>query len=40
MDKLKREITGAFYSPQIWVELSQKYLTDTLGVDWQDEYYI
>jgi len=35
-----RERKGAFYTPQIWVELSQKYLTDTLGEDWQDEYTI
>ena len=34
------ELTGAFFTPQIWVELSQKYLTNTLGEDWQDEYYI
>ena len=40
MDKNVRERTGSFYSPQIWVELSQKYLTDVLGEDWQDEYYI
>ncbi|TAG53934.1 MAG: hypothetical protein EAZ27_09885, partial [Cytophagales bacterium] len=35
-----RERKGSFFTPQIWVELSQKYLTDALGVDWQDEYYI
>ena len=35
-----RERKGAFYTPKIWVELSQKYLTDVLGEDWQDEYYI
>ncbi|TAE71722.1 MAG: hypothetical protein EAZ85_10295 [Bacteroidetes bacterium] len=35
-----RERKGSFYTPQIWVELSQKYLADTLGEDWQDEYYI
>ena len=35
-----RERKGSFFTPQIWVELSQKYLTDVLGVDWQDEYYI
>ena len=38
--KIQRERKGAFYTPPIWVELSQKYLTDTLGEDWQDEYYI
>ncbi len=35
-----RERKGSFFTPQIWVELSQKYLTDVLGGDWQDEYYI
>ncbi len=35
-----RERKGSFFTPQIWVELSQIYITDTLGEDWQDEYYI
>jgi hypothetical protein len=35
-----RERKGSFFTPQIWVELSQTYLTNTLGEDWQDEYYI
>jgi len=35
-----RERKGSFFTPRIWVELSQKYLTDTLGKDWQDEYYV
>lgn len=35
-----RERKGSFFTPQIWVELSQKYLTDVLGEDWQDDYYI
>lgn len=35
-----RERKGAFFTPQIWVELSQKYLADVLGEEWQDEYYI
>jgi predicted RNA methylase len=35
-----RERKGSFFTPQIWVELSQRYLTDMLGEDWQDEYYI
>ena len=35
-----REQKGSFYTPDIWVELSQKYLADTFGKDWQDEYYI
>lgn len=35
-----RERKGSFFTPQIWVELSQKYLEDTLGENWQDEYYI
>lgn len=35
-----RERKGAFFTPRKWVELSQKYLTEYLGEDWQDEYYI
>lgn len=35
-----RERKGSFFTPQIWVELSQKYLADVLGNDWQDEYYV
>lgn len=35
-----RERKGAFFTPQIWVELSQKYLSDTLGVNWQNEYVV
>ena len=35
-----RERKGAFFTPRIWVELSQKYLTDYLGRNWQDDYYI
>jgi len=35
-----RERKGSFFTPQIWVEKSQEYLTDSLGENWQDEYYI
>ncbi len=35
-----RERKGAFFTPRKWVELSQKYLADVLGENWQDEYYI
>lgn len=35
-----RERKGSFFTPQKWVELSQQYLADELGEDWQDEYYI
>ncbi|GAP71938.1 hypothetical protein SAMD00024442_20_25 [Candidatus Symbiothrix dinenymphae] len=35
-----RERKGSFFTPQIWVELSQRYLADVLGKDWQDEYYV
>ena len=35
-----RERKGSFYTPKIWVELSQKYLADVFGKDWQDEYDI
>ena len=35
-----REIQGSYFTPQIWVEKSQQYFTQTLGENWQDEYYI
>ena len=35
-----RERKGAFFTPRKWVELSQKYLTEYLGENWQEEYYI
>lgn len=35
-----RERKGAFFTPRQWVELSQKYIADVLGEDWQDEHYI
>ena len=35
-----RERKGSFFTPQIWVELSQKYLAEVLGENWQDDYYI
>lgn len=35
-----RERKGSFFTPQKWVELSQKYLEDVLGENWQDDYYI
>ena len=35
-----RERKGAFFTPRIWVELSQKYLTNYLGENWQDDYFI
>lgn len=35
-----REIKGAYFTPKQWVQLSQQYLADALGENWQDEYYI
>lgn len=35
-----REVEGSYFTPQIWVEKSQQYLTEVLGENWQDEYYI
>jgi very-short-patch-repair endonuclease len=35
-----RERKGSFFTPKQWVELSQEYLAQTLGEDWQDNYYI
>jgi hypothetical protein len=35
-----RERKGSFFTPQIWVELSQRYIADVLGGSWQDEYTV
>ena len=35
-----RERKGSFFTPQQWVELSQRYIADVLGENWQDEYYV
>ena len=35
-----RERKGSFFTPRQWVELSQKYLADALGEDWQEEYTV
>jgi len=35
-----RERKGSFFTPQIWVQKSQEYLTDVFGENWQDEYYV
>ncbi len=35
-----RERKGAFFTPRQWVTLSQKYLSDLLGENWQEEYFI
>lgn len=35
-----RERKGSFFTPQKWVELSQQYIAEELGEDWQDEYYV
>ena len=38
--KNHRERKGSFFTPKIWVDLSQKYLADVLGENWQEEYYV
>lgn len=35
-----RERQGSFFTPQKWVELSQRYLAKELGEEWQEQYYI
>lgn len=35
-----RERKGSFFTPRKWVDLSQQYLAEELGENWQDEYYI
>lgn len=36
----RRERKGAYFTPHLWVDLSQEYLTNVLGQRWQEEYYI
>ena len=40
MEDIVRERKGSFYTPKIWAELSQRYIADAFGEDWQDKYYI
>ena len=35
-----RERKGSYFTPGRWVELSQQYIADELGEDWQDNYYV
>ncbi len=35
-----REVKGAFFTPELWVRLSQQHLAEHLGPSWQDEYYV
>lgn len=35
-----REVKGSFFTPDKWVSLSQQYLNDEFGENWQQEYYI
>jgi hypothetical protein len=35
-----RERKGSYFTPQIWVELSQKYIENVFGDHWQDKYYV
>ncbi|MDD5862637.1 MAG: hypothetical protein PUD15_08825 [Prevotella sp.] len=35
-----RERKGSFFTPHKWVFLSQQYLAEELGDNWQEEYYI
>lgn len=43
-DRLKpkdvREYHGAFFTPNSCVELAQLYIAETLGENWQEEYYV
>jgi len=40
LTKDERERKGCFFTPKIWVELSQKYIADVFGENWQDEFYV
>ena len=36
----RRERKGAYFTPHQWVDLSQEYITKSLGEEWQKDYYI
>lgn len=36
----RRERKGAYFTPHQWVDLSREYLTNALGQNWQEEYYV
>lgn len=35
-----RERKGSYFTPARWVDLSQQYIADVLGENWQEEYYV
>lgn len=35
-----RERKGAFFTPPRWAKLAQQYITNALGKDWQNDYYV
>lgn len=35
-----RERKGSYFTPRLWVELSQLYLAEHFGDNWQEEYYV
>lgn len=35
-----RERKGSFFTPEKWVNLSQQYIADVYGENWQEEYYV
>ena len=35
-----REVKGSYFTPGKWVTLSQQYLRDEFGENWQEEYYV
>lgn len=36
----RRERKGAYYTPPKWTDLSQEYIMNVLGENWQQEYYV
>ena len=40
MEPDRRERKGAFFTPHQWVELAQEYIEQTLGENWQEEYFV
>lgn len=40
MEPDRRERKGAFFTPHQWVELAQEYIEQTLGENWQEDYFV
>lgn len=40
LEDVHRRRTGAFFTPDLWVDEAHKMIADSLGEDWKDEYVV